>query len=323
MNAPALLFFGSTTDSVTIANALTGHGYTPRAVITQPPRPVGRKQILTKTPVQLWAEERDIPVISFESDADKPWLFADEEAVVNTLSTYKPDLLISASYGQKIPIRSIQTATFGGINVHPSLLPRWRGADPVPWTIISGDQQTGVSVVTLSERFDLGSIIAQKKCIVPETESADPLRARLFELGAQLLLDTIPMVLNGSAEPVRENSSHEPYARKLKREDGFIPWPLLEAASAGKDIPREEREGLIQTITDPLPIALARMARALIPWPGVWTTVEDPASGYFGKRLKVLETALVHGVCSIQTVQPEGKQPMTWEQFRSVANVSA
>ena len=155
-----ILFFGSTTDSVIILDKLfTTHYslFTPRitAIVTQPPRPVGRKQLMTPTPVETWAKTRAITVLSFPSNTAKPWLYLDEAQVVDALEPLKADLIVSASYGQKIPAKTLKDAKFGGLNVHPSLLPRWRGGDPVPWAIMTGDHQTGVTIVSLSEKFEI------------------------------------------------------------------------------------------------------------------------------------------------------------------------
>ncbi|MBI4066177.1 methionyl-tRNA formyltransferase, partial [Candidatus Gottesmanbacteria bacterium] len=189
-----IIFFGSTGDSVSVLEKLI----TPRvrAVVTQPARPVGRKQMLTPTPVETWAKARGIAVLSFPSDPEKPWLYADERQVIDALQPLKANLLVSACYGQKIPWETIRQARFGGLNVHPSLLPRWRGADPVPWAILAGDHQTGVTVATLSEKFDEGAVVAQKKFPIIDSDTSDALRTTLFTIGADLLMEVIPEFLS-------------------------------------------------------------------------------------------------------------------------------
>ena len=169
-----ILFFGSTSDSVIVLERLfTLHSslctIQIQAIVTQPPRPVGRDHIVTPTPVEIWGKAQNITTLSFESNPLKPWLYKDEQQVIDTLQSVQADLLISASYGQKIPTETLTSAQFGGLNVHPSILPRWRGGDPVPWAILTGDHQIGVTVVTLSEKFDEGLIVAQKKFRQPKT----------------------------------------------------------------------------------------------------------------------------------------------------------
>ncbi len=201
-----VVFFGSTSDSVIVLDklyTLTPTPYTLSAVVTQPPKPVGREQVLTPTPVEIWTKEHTVPVLSFPTKPDKPWEYENEETVIDTLQTLKADLLVSASYGQKIPAATIQDAKFGGLNVHPSLLPRWRGADPVPWAILSGDHQAGVSVVTLAPTFDQGAIIAQKKVPITPEDTSDPFRTRLFTLGADLLIQSLPDYLTAKTKEYR------------------------------------------------------------------------------------------------------------------------
>ncbi len=254
-----IIFFGSSTDSLLILEKLTGVV----AVVTQPPKPVGRKQILTPTPVEEWAKDHHIP-ISYQPPA------------------LPVDLLISASYGEKIPMEFIRSARFGGLNVHPSLLPKWRGGDPVPWALLSGDREAGVSVVTLSEKFDQGEIIAQKKIPITNTDVSPLLRTRLFHIGADLLVDAINKKnFHGTPQDV----TGQPYAKRLTREDGYEPWEKI------MDPKESER--------------INRKFRAFHPWPGLWTKFHE-------KRLKVLEFDTKPTL-----VQLEGKKPVSWEQFRT------
>lgn len=281
-----ILFFGSTTDSIIVLEKIVSFGVS--AIVTQPPRPVGRDKIITPTPVELWAKQHGITTLSFESNQEKPWLFHDEQQVIDTLEPIKADLLISASFGVKIPWQTIEKAPYGGFNIHPSLLPRWRGADPVPWAILSGDHQIGVSVVTLSQEFDKGTILAQKKIPILPTDTSDPLRTKLFEIGADLLIDLLPtyfLTFPNFAHVHNVKKSHaSPYARKFKREDGFEPWEKIIDPSASERI--------------------SQKFRALHPWPGLWTT-------FYSKRLKILE--FMHMPV---TVQLEGKKPVSWGQFK-------
>jgi methionyl-tRNA formyltransferase len=277
-----IIFFGSTTDSLLVLEKLPLADIV--AVVTQPPKPVGRKQIIATTPVELWAKKNSVTVLSFPTQEAKPWAYADEQPVIDALQPMKPDLLVSACYGQKIPGAVINAATHGGINVHPSLLPRWRGADPVPWAIYSGDHQTGVTLVRLSATFDQGTILAQEKLNISDTDTAEPLRAKLFTMGAELLAKTLPDILSGKIKGHPQQIQGTPYARRLTRDDGFEPW---------------------EKIMDPHEIQrIKRKFRAFDPWPGIWTT-------YNGKRLKIL------GFTTLPTiVQLEGKKPVSWEQFK-------
>jgi methionyl-tRNA formyltransferase len=291
-----IIFFGSTTDSILVLEKLSLPDIV--AVVTQPPKPVGRAQILTPSPVEIWAKNHNIPAFSFTTQEKKPWLYADEQAVLDALRPLKADLLVSASYGQKIPSDTVSEARFGGLNVHPSLLPRWRGADPVPWAILSGNHQTGVTIVTLSPTFDAGRIIAQEKIPVTDKDSTIPLLEKIFTIGADLLITSLPDYISGKNKGVAQKIKNEPYARRLTRDDGFEPWENLTHPNEATRIDRK--------------------FRALHPWPGLWTRLPLLRSGvsgqatFRGKRLKIL------GFTTSPTiVQLEGKKPISWEQFKA------
>lgn len=318
-----IIFFGSTSDSVLVLEKLITHPsslITARmcAVVTQPPRPVGRKRILTPTPVDVWAKKHTIAVLSFPSDPHKPWLYANEAQVVDALQPLKADLLVSACYGQKIPIAAIRASRYGGLNVHPSLLPRWRGADPVPWAILAGDRQTGVTIVTLSEKFDEGTIVAQKKIPITQNDTNEALRTKLFTIGAGLLAQTLVSYIEG-VKPGKTSPKSKPlssqaaklssYARRLTRDDGFEPWDTIQKAF-------EDREEAKR---------IERKFRALTPWPGLWTKIRV-GKGKLGiteeKRLKILGLSLIadrlpagKASLSLDAVQLEGKNPVPFSQF--------
>lgn len=305
MNTISVLFFGSTTDSVIVLERL--HSFTHRqfalhiaAVVTQPPRPVGRSQMMTKTPVQEWAETHETTVLAFPSNAEKPWLYQDEQTVIDTLETMTPDLIISASYGQKIPTKILTDARFGGLNVHPSILPRWRGGDPVPWAILTGDHQTGVTVVSLSDKFDEGKLYAQEKVPITFHDTSDPLRTALFVRGADLLVTLLPEYLSGKAKGADQKKSDEPRATRLTRDLGFEPWEMITRALT--DSAEAKR--------------IERKFRALTPWPGLWTTIiPKKGNGPEAKRLKILALHLDHETLVIDSVQLEGKTAVQWNQF--------
>lgn len=292
-----ILFFGSTTDSVLVLDKLPQGGIC--AVVTQPPRPIGRNQEITPTPVELWAKEHTIPVLTFQSNKEKSWLYENEQTVIDTLEPFQADLIVSASYGQKIPSKTIADAAFRGLNIHPSILPRWRGADPVPWAILDGDKQIGVTIVTLSEQFDEGKIIAQQKIPILDTDMSDPLRTRLFDIGATLLAQLLHENKGGAFDGPTQKKSDSPYARKLTRQDGFEPWEQLQLAmTTPQDASRIDRK-----------------FRAFMPWPGLWTQVCE-------KRLKIISCHLSNSSLILDTVQLEGKQPVSFDQFASAYHLT-
>ncbi len=309
-----IIFFGSTEDSVIIARTLHTK-YPLAAVVTQPEKPVGRDKTITKTPLALWGIQKKIPVLTFPADEEHGWKYKHDDDVTNSLATFKPDLFITACYGQKLPASTLALPTHGSLNIHPSILPRWRGADPVPWTIIAGDAQTGVTISVITDTFDSGDIVAQKKIPVTEHILPDELRTTLFTLGIETLIEVLPTYLKGNSKPVPQKNEDVLVARKLTREDGYIPFTLVEQAMTGMDVSREDRvDTLLAEITEPLPEACVRLLRALSPWPGIWTTI---SLGGVDKRLKLLEYAVRDGKLLITTVQLEGKNPVDWEMFAS------
>lgn len=307
-----IIFFGSTADSLLVAKALH-ETYPIAACVTQPEAPVGREQTITKTPLERWAMEQKIPCLSFAREVDHTWKYENEEDVTNALASFKPDLFITACYGQKLPKTALAIPKHGSLNIHPSLLPRWRGADPVPWTIIADDAQTGVTISTITDTFDSGDIIAQKKIAVTEKDLPDELRTQLFTLGAALLIDVLHLYIQGGMTPTPQKQGDVVIARKLTRQDGYIPWNLIEEALSGKDVERSKRIGLSSTSTKPLAETIVRLGRALSPWPGMWTTVAHEG---IDLRVKLFGLSLKEGALHIEQAQREGKTPVTWDTFK-------
>lgn len=330
------VFFGSTTDSVLVLDRLTAAGdrlpvIRLLAVVTQPPRPIGRKQVLTRTPVHQWADVRGVPVLHYPSVPEKPWLLADEQSMTSEVLKLSPTLLVSASYGQKIPARVIESTQFGGLNVHPSILPRWRGGDPVPWAILAGDENVGVSLMEIHPEIDQGTIITQISEKMPENALSNEIRTHLFSIGADLLVQHLasdrhpvthtPAPLSPGIAPTSATQT-APVARRFDRRDGFIPAPLIGAAAAGTAV---GSEASIQSLFNALPVirhlgkygirhapdvrlaaVIGHMVRALSPWPGVWTVIRQDDRDV---RVKILDVDVVDGRLTLNTVQPDGKLP--------------
>ncbi|MBL7159636.1 methionyl-tRNA formyltransferase, partial [Candidatus Microgenomates bacterium] len=191
MKKTQIIFFGSSHHSLpTLKTLLKEESCKITAIVSQPDRPVGRKQILTPTPVSQFAQKHKIPLFTPLSQKNKPWLYQNPKKLAGQLKPLKPDLLISAYYGQKIPQEIIKLAQYGGLNLHPSLLPKYRGASPVKWAIYNGEKETGITILKIAENFDQGEIAAQEKVKIQLTDTAETLLARLFEKGAKLLIKT-------------------------------------------------------------------------------------------------------------------------------------
>lgn len=235
-----ILFFGTSEFACPALEALIKTGHQISAVITMPDKPAGRKQILTPPPVKVIAEKYGIPVLQPEKlDGFVPLLTKEGLGEVY-------DLFIVAAYGKIIPKEIIDLPKFGTLNIHPSLLPRWRGPSPVQYTILNGDTDTGVCVMKIDELVDHGPILAYHKSQVADGVTYGALHDELAQEGAQLLIKTLPKYLSGELAPVDQDHTKSTFSKMLKKDDGRIDWKQ----------PAEKIE---------------RMIRAFNPWPGTWT----------------------------------------------------
>ena len=222
----------------------------------------------------------------------------------------KADIFIVADFGQIIPKKILEIPEYGALCVHPSLLPKYRGASPVPQAILNGERETGVTIFKMDEKVDHGPIIAQFKRKIRNDDTAETLLIRLFTLGSQLLLKILPDYFAGKIKPAEQNHAQATYTHILKKEDGKINClDLKEAMEAG----------------GPKAVEIERKIRALTPWPGAWTTIHPrggvaPAAHLGGeKRLKLLkahlEPSIPHTKLVLDEAQLEGKKPVSWKQF--------
>lgn len=227
-------------------------------VVTQPDRPVGRHQTLESPPVKIMAEKLQIPVIQ---PAD----------LKNLELSAKPMLTIVAQYGRLIPPKILTHATRGTINVHTSLLPKYRGASPIQSALLNGEHVTGVTIMLMEAGLDTGPILTQTPVEITPTDTYETLDKKLALVGSEILIETIPKYLSGEISPQPQAETEATLCRKLDRDTGRINWH--ESAD---------------TIYNQL--------RALTPWPGVWTTWD-------GKRLKLLKFTHTAGQISPGQVQ--------------------
>ncbi len=302
MNYPTIAFFGTPDYSVIVLEALYKVGYPIVVVITKPDKPIGRKQSMTATATAVWAKEHNIPVLTPSAHPQIPWEFADPKAVTRQVLQYHPELLIVADYTQKIPLDLITQIKFGGLNVHPSLLPSYRGPAPIPWAIYNGETQTGVSIVTLSEQFDQGRVIAQEKAAILATDTTETLLPKLFTKGAQLLVQVLLSYVNtndssSTRQQFKDNAAIPSHYPRLTRQDGFEPWEKIKAAMEN----------------DSEAARIERKFRAFHPWPGLWTKVKINGKEL---RLKILKAHLhnhsgENGNLVLDEIQLEGGKPVT------------
>jgi methionyl-tRNA formyltransferase len=209
-----IVFFGSGEFGIPCLDALRKSTHKLVAVFTQAPHPAGRGRKIYPTPVGLWAKANSIRCVE-TTDINSP------EAIA-TVAQCRPDLAVVIAFGQKIGKELISLPAKGAINVHSSLLPKYRGAAPINWTIINGDTQTGITIFSLVEKMDAGPICAQTQTEILPDETADHLHNRLANLAAPLLLETLGKIADGSVVYVEQGHSKATLARKLRKADGFI-----------------------------------------------------------------------------------------------------
>lgn len=211
-----IVFMGTPDFAEESLRALVGAGYNVTAVFTKPDMPVGRKHILTPPEVKVAAEELGIKVYQPNS------LKNDESYQI--LKELNPDLIVVVAYGKLLPKNILDLPKYGCINVHASLLPKYRGASPIQWSIVCGEEETGVSTMLLDEGMDTGDVLLSSAVKIGERETAEELWNRLMVLGGELLVKTVEGLENGSIEPIPQNEAEATYAPIIKKTDGMIDW---------------------------------------------------------------------------------------------------
>jgi len=242
MNNPRVLFAGTPEFALASLKALVAAGVSPVAVLTQPDRPAGRGKKLTAGPVKQYATSVDIPVL-------QPTTLRDE-SVVAELVALKPDVMIVAAYGLILPQDVLDVPTHGCLNVHASVLPRWRGAAPIQAAILNADKTSGVSLMSMTAGLDCGPVFLSAAIDIAPEETAGELHDRLATLGGQLLRDNLDAILAGKLVAVDQDESLASYAAKIKTTDAVLDWSL----SADE---------------------LGRKVRAYNPAPGAWFMLGD------------------------------------------------
>jgi len=224
-----IVYLGSGEFGIGCLNALAKSSHSLRFVVTQPAQPAGRGRTPTPTPAAHWAAAHSIPFVETD-DVNAP-------GIIEKIAGFKPDLIVVIAFGQKVGNDLTNLPPKGAINVHASLLPKYRGAAPINWAIINGETQTGIGIITVAERMDAGKIIAQVQTEIGPDETAGELHNRLAQLAAPLLLKTLDQIANGTAVYAEQDHSRATLAPKLKKSDGLLdfaePAELLERKIRG------------------------------------------------------------------------------------------
>ena len=240
-----IVFMGTPEFAVASLKRLVEDGHEICGVFTQPDKPKNRGMKLVFPPVKEFALSQGLPVFQPES--------MKKESAVELLRSLKPELSVVAAYGQILTEEALQVPTLGSINVHASLLPRYRGAAPINWAILNGETETGVTIMHMAKKLDAGDIVTVRRTPIDPNEDAETLFARLAELGAQLLSETIPLIESGAATRTPQDEAQSTYAPMLSRAlspidwkrpsrvildqiRGLIPWPVASTVLDGKTL---------------------------------------------------------------------------------------
>ena len=264
-----IVYLGSGQFGIECLNALVESNHELKFIVTQPSHPAGRGRKPRPTPVALWASKHSISFIEPEN--------VNAPEVVSKIAGFRPDLIVSVAFGQKIGNELINIPPKGAINVHASLLPKYRGAAPINWAIINGESVTGVTIITLAEKMDAGQILTQEKTEILADETAGQLHDRLAKMAAPLLIQTIDCIADGTITYTEQDHAKSTLAPKLKKSDGFLDF------------------------NEPAEV-LARKIRGFWPWPGasaVYTSKKTQKSlGVTIAMTEVVETSNQAGLAA-------------------------
>jgi len=271
MNNLNFVFFGTPDVASKTLEILRENGYLPSLIITSPDKPQGRKMILTPSPVKIWAEKNNIPYLQPEKiDAN----------FIEEFKKYNSDLSIVVAYGKILPEELIKMPKLGTINIHYSLLPKYRGASPVEASLLNGDEETGVSIQQMEYKLDSGPIIDEEEVEIDINDTKYELRDKLIKTGGDLLCKILPNIIDQKIKAVIQNESQATFCKKIKKEDGEIN-PNGNAKENWNKY------------------------RAYLGWPGVYFFKE-------GKRIKITKAKYENDSFTIERVIPEGKKEIDY-----------
>jgi methionyl-tRNA formyltransferase len=298
-----IVFMGTSSFAEKMLSSLLEEKYNILAVFTQPDKKSGRKGELLSSPVKILAEKNKIPII-------QPEKF--DEKTISLLKETHPDLIVVAAYGKILPEQALEVPGFGSINVHASLLPKFRGASPIQNALLSGESETGITIMLMDKGMDTGNILSQEKVSISPDDTTQTLAKKLELTGTETLLKTIPLWIEKKISPIKQDDSKATMCQLIERNDGKIVWD------------NEAQE-------------IYNQYRAFFPWPGVFSFWEDNNST---RRIKLTEISLQKtnpvaphhlgevfqigeeigvqtgsGVIILNQIQLEGKSPSSAKDF--------
>jgi methionyl-tRNA formyltransferase len=260
-------------------------------VVTQADQLAGRKQVLTPTPVKMTALKHDLEVLEIKN------LKLNENL---KLKIENSDLVLVYAYGDLIPKELLELPKYGFINIHPSLLPKYRGPSPIATPLINGDKTTGVTIIKMDEEMDHGPIIAQESYTILNTDYRTDIEKKLTNIAFEMFKKTIPNI--DHLQPKPQNHELATYTKKLSKNDGFVTFENLKFKIENS------------------PEVLYNLFRGLSPWPGIWTLLRQGFEGQ-AKRLKITDMSLKDGKLMLNKVQLEGKNEVDFETFNKAYKI--
>lgn len=259
-----IVFLGTPAFAVPSLEALAAAGHAVLAVVAQPDRPAGRGQAPRPPATKVWAEAHGVPVLQPEKVRDG--------TLAKALDALSPDLLVVTAYGRILGKDLLTLAPRGALNVHGSLLPRYRGAAPIQWALADGEPETGVTIMQMDEGLDTGDMLLQRVLPIGPEDTSESFAPRLAALGAAALVEALGLLEQGAIVPVRQDGARATLARILEKEDGRIDWSRPAAAVAAR-------------------------LRGFTPWPGAFTAFE-------GRTVKILSAAPIDPAHAAEATAP-------------------
>lgn len=289
-------FWGTPDVAAETLEILKKSGFIPSLIVTSPDRPRGRKMMVTPPPVKVWAKKNNTPFIQPEkitkenidvalrtlsqADGSRRAIFQQENTRGEKSNI---DVFLVVAYGKILPEEILNLPKFGSVNIHYSLLPKYRGASPVESAILNGDTETGVTLQKMAYKMDAGPIIATEKVKIFSDEIAPELRARLIKIGGELLVKTLPKIISGEIKEIEQNENEATFTKKMKKEDGLL------------------------DLNDD-PVKNYNKFRAYAHWPRTFFFKD-------GKRIIITAAELDNNKFIIKKVLPEGKKEIKYEEF--------
>ena len=276
------IFWGTPEVASETLEILKESGYAPSLIVTAPDKPQGRKMLITPPPVKVWAEKNNIPYLQPEKLT--PSAFSASPLVRGMLDGGIELLSIVVAYGKIMPEEILNIPKLGSINIHYSLLPKYRGASPVESAILNGEVETGVTIQKMEYKMDSGPILAMERVSIFPDEKASDLRKRLIKIGGELLVKILPDLIEGKTKEVSQDESQATFCKKIKKEDGLV--------NLGAE----------------LPSVLYNKFRAYATWPRTFFFQNE-------KRIIITDATLENNQFVIKKVLPEGKKEIDYKNF--------